>query len=70
MGYTVILEAIMFFIKMAMKWSEKDTKRQKDMLNLVKRIDNKIITDVKFRTEYRKIIIKQLKEINKLGEPK
>lgn len=66
MGYTIILEAIMMIIKMIVKWSAKNDERQKAMLHLVKQIDGQVISDTKFRSEYRKIIVKQLEEIDRL----
>ncbi|MBE9526422.1 MAG: hypothetical protein IME94_05545 [Proteobacteria bacterium] len=66
MGYTVILEFVMLIITLVMKWSAKDDARQKKMLELVKKIDGQVISDTKFRSQYRKIIVSQLKEIDRL----
>lgn len=66
MGYTVILEFVMLIITLIMKWSAKDDERQKKMLELVKKIDGQVISDTKFRSQYRKIIVSQLEEIDRL----
>lgn len=68
MGYTIILEFVMLIINLVMKWSAKDNARQKSMLDLVKRIDSKVILDFRFRNEYRDIIERQIKEIDNLNK--
>lgn len=68
MGYTVILEFVMLIINLVMKWSAKDNERQRSMLDLVKRIDSKVILDFRFRNEYRDIIERQIKEIDNLNK--
>lgn len=68
MGYTIILEFVMLIINLVMKWSAKDNERQRSMLDLVKRIDSKVILDFRFRNEYRDIIERQIKEIDNLNK--
>ena len=67
MNLGIILQLALQVFKIFANWSAKKNKREQRLFELVKGIDEQIIHDMRFRQQYRDIVVDQIRLIDKLN---